>query len=499
MQYQKLISNIPGAVFQLVVNEKGNYNIQYISEGIYDLTGLTREDFEGSFSNFLDVIYDKDLQKFTKSISKSVESVKSWNEEFRVVNKNTKRTVWINGRSNPKTTDSGEHIWYGFLLDITEEKEVKKNIGKLEQTLHEMNMLIEYAPYAIFLIYENGKILRANKAALKLFNHSEEKFLNSKIIDLYSPEDINKVRNHYERDIFISERENKIEARIIKKDGGLKTVEVVSTPLKIANNVLIQSFMSDITNRKKFEKNRELLLDQLFKSLDFKSKFLATMSHELRTPLNAIVGFTDLLLEKSYGNLNSRQEEFLNDVKSSSIDLLNMINQVLDISKIEAGQLNLKIKKFSIMNLINQIESTFKADLKEKKLNLIKKGFNNINRISADPIKLKQIIMNLLSNAIKYTLEGKIELKIREDNKNLLFIISDTGIGIDKKDYDLVFKEFRRGNSPFIKTRKGTGLGLPLTKRLVNLHGGKIWFKSSVGKGTKFFFTIPKKLEEYGM
>lgn len=311
----------------------------------------------------------------------------------------------------------------------------------------------------------------------------------------------------------------KIEFKIKKNRDKKIYIETSAYPLYDSNNKIIGIYglSRDITKRKKAEflqkkfqkeleekvqertqklnqalEKQKKYLDQIVKASQFKSGFLASMSHELRTPLNAVVGFTDLLLEESFGNLNQKQEEFLNDVKSSSEDLLNMINQVLDISKIEAGQLNLQLKEFSLINLINQIESTFRAEIEEKGLIFTKKGFEKINRIYADPIKLKQILINLLNNAIKYTLEGKIKLKIKESNNKWMFKVSDTGIGIAKNEYNLVFKEFQRGDSPFINSKKGTGLGLPLSKRLVNLHGGKIWFESEVGKGTNFYFTIPK-------
>jgi len=143
--------------------------------------------------------------------------------------------------------------------------------------------------------------------------------------------------------------------------------------------------------------------------------------------------------------------------------------------------------------MVNQIESTLIVCLKKKEILFEKKGLDRINKIYADPIKFKQILINLLDNAIKYTIEGKIELKVEETLNYWVFKISDTGIGIARKEYDIIFKEFKRGNSPFINSKNGAGLGLPLTKRLVNLHRGNIWFSSNVGKGTSFFFTIPIK------
>lgn len=171
-----------------------------------------------------------------------------------------------------------------------------------------------------------------------------------------------------------------------------------------------------------------------------------------------------------------------------------MINQILDISKIESGEMRLNIKKFPLNNLINQIRSTVKPLLDEKKLKFEVIGLETEKFIEADQIRLKEILYNLLSNAIKFTNAGGIKLKFMEKENQFEFYIIDTGIGIAKEDYDLIFKEFKRVDSPFVYSTPGTGLGLPLTKKLINMLGGNISFTSELGKGTTFKFIIPKNL-----
>jgi signal transduction histidine kinase len=289
--------------------------------------------------------------------------------------------------------------------------------------------------------------------------------------------------------------ENQIEARIIRKDGTVKDVEITSTTLKIAGNVIIQSFISDISSRKNYEKNRELLLDQLIQSLEFKSKFLAAMSHDLRTPLNAIIGFSGLLLDESYGKLNESQEDYLNDIYSAADQLSDLINAMLDISKIEIGGFDLKKKEFDLYPLVKQIHSLFKPLYKKKELSFQIKNLNKAKYIYADPVRFKQILYNLIDNAIKYTEEGGIILRIFEHLEHWEFQIEDTGIGIEEKDYEVVFREFGRIKNDVKKEVSGSGIGLSLTKRLVKLHGGEIWFESEKDKGTTFFFTLPKSKE----
>jgi len=238
--------------------------------------------------------------------------------------------------------------------------------------------------------------------------------------------------------------------------------------------------------------DQKLYMDEIIKSSQFKSEFLATMSHELRTPLNAIIGFADLLLEGIYGELNDKQLEYLEDIRSSAQYQFEMIKQILDITKIESGKLILNKERFSLKNIINQVISTLKPLYSKKGLKIKIEGLDSDKEIYADPIRFKEIMINLVCNAIKFTLEGQITLKMNENINNWIFKIRDTGIGIAQIDFDLIFKEFKRVESPYVRSISGSGLGLSLSKRLVELHGGNINFTSTEGKGTTFIFTLPK-------
>jgi signal transduction histidine kinase len=218
------------------------------------------------------------------------------------------------------------------------------------------------------------------------------------------------------------------------------------------------------------------------------------MSHELRTPLNAIIGFTELLLEGTFGELNATQLEYLEDIKDSAEYQYDMISSILDISKIESGQVKLNLQKFSLNSIIDQVKSSLKPLYKNKNLEFEVEGLDRDLEIYADPIRFKEILLNLLTNAIKFTIEGYVKLIIKEFYDRWIFKIRDTGIGIARKDFDLIFKEFKRVESSYVKSTQGTGLGLSLTKRLVNLHGGQITFSSVLGVGTTFTFFIPKNI-----
>ncbi len=223
-----------------------------------------------------------------------------------------------------------------------------------------------------------------------------------------------------------------------------------------------------------------------------KSEFLANMSHELRTPLNAIIGFAEVLRDKIAGDLNEEQMDFVNDIHSSGRHLLQMINDILDLSKIEAGKMELQYEVFLVPEAIEDVYTILKGLASKKHLELKTDVLTDVKSIEADRVKFKQILYNLLSNAIKFTPEnGKIILEAGIVDDMLQVSVSDTGIGMKSEDQEKVFKEFWQADSSFARKYEGTGLGLALTKRIVEMHGGKIWFESQYGKGSIFYFALP--------
>ncbi|MBD3198149.1 MAG: PAS domain S-box protein [Candidatus Lokiarchaeota archaeon] len=429
-------------------------------------------------ANFKNIIHDYDLEVEPQDIK---------------IKKHNGEEIWVNLKFSKIHTNK-KLLIHILIENVTEIKESKEHVRVLEQTLHEMNALIEHAPLAIFLMTQNGKILRTNEEAVKLFNCTEKELISSKIYDLFLQEDLGNVKRHYNKDIYNLRIDNKIESKINRKSGKIVNVEVISTTLKIANNIIIQSFISNITERKNSERNREFLLDQLIKSLEFKSKFLAAMSHDLRTPLNAIVGFSSLLLDESYGKLNLDQKDYLEDIYSAAEHLTDLIDSILDVSKIDIGEFKLNKKRFQLQSLIEQIRSVIDPLYKKKGLSFKTFNITPDIKICADPVRIKQVLYNLLENAIKFTNDGEIILKLIEYDDHWEFRVSDTGIGIEKDDYEVVFREFGRVEDDINKEVSGSGIGLALTKRLIELHGGEIWFKSKKNEGTTFYFTIPKNL-----
>jgi signal transduction histidine kinase len=222
-----------------------------------------------------------------------------------------------------------------------------------------------------------------------------------------------------------------------------------------------------------------------------KSEFLANMSHELRTPLNAIIGFSELLSERLFGDLNEKQEEYLKDIHASGQHLLSLINDILDLSKIEAGRMELELTDFDLPTAIDNALTLVRERAGRRGIALHQVADEGLGQIRGDERKIKQVLLNLLSNAIKFTPEGgRIEVRAKPVNESMEVSVTDTGVGIAPEDQEAIFEEFRQVGIADKKV-EGTGLGLALSRRFVELHGGRIWVKSQVGLGSTFTFTIP--------
>lgn len=242
--------------------------------------------------------------------------------------------------------------------------------------------------------------------------------------------------------------------------------------------------LTDITNELK-NKNRELSdADRV------KNQFLAKMSHELRTPLNSIIGYTDLVLDGLYGDLNEQQNDRLEKVLRNGRNLLNLINDILDLSHIEIGQIDLHPEPVSSVDLLENVLAVVEPQLSSKEIEIIR-DFETAPPIYVDKIRAQQIMTNIVSNAVKFTNEGSIRISAHPKNGLVQFEIQDTGIGIPDEKQHRVFEEFRQIDNAPTREYGGTGLGMSITKKLVEMSGGDIWLDSELNKGTTFYVTLP--------
>ncbi len=290
-------------------------------------------------------------------------------------------------------------------------------------------------------------------------------------------------------------RHNKIKSLIIIpivfKEGflGILMVHQTEYPRKWTDDHF--DVLKDIGSQISIAINQAILYSKIQEATRLKNDFLAGMSHELRTPLNAVIGFSEMLLSENFGKINEKQRKFLTNISVSGEHLLRLVNDLLDLSKIESGNMEIHYENFNVHTAIKETVSVLNSLAVQKNVN-IEADIPPDLSINADLRKFKQIMYNLLSNSVKFTREGgMVYVKAFQEDENLKVEVLDNGIGISPGDKDKIFKRFRQLDSSLTRKQEGTGLGLTLTKKLIELHSGVIDFESEIDKGSKFWFILP--------
>jgi signal transduction histidine kinase/CheY-like chemotaxis protein len=285
-------------------------------------------------------------------------------------------------------------------------------------------------------------------------------------------------------------REHQIIGALIvrRRAPGAVTSQTVETLETLASQSAIA-----IHNARVF-RELEVKTQQLEVAGRHKSEFLASMSHELRTPLNAVIGFSDVLLDRMFGELNERQDEYIRDIRDSGLHLLELINEILDLSKVEAGRMELELGDVALPGLLDHGVAMVRERAAAHRISLHLDVAPEVGSLRADEVKLKQVVLNLLSNAVKFTPDGgSVRITARLAGGAVEITVKDTGVGIPDADRERIFEAFQRGGRAPRTTTEGTGLGLTLSKRIVELHGGRMWMDSEVGVGSTFAFVLPAR------
>ncbi len=379
-----------------------------------------------------------------------------------------------------------------FVQDITHEKK------ELKAQMH-LASIVESTDDAIFSVSPEGKILSWNNGAVKLYGYSEEEAIGSIHTDLFfDPHD------KTTQDIAIkAERGEKVqgmESLHKRKDGTLVSVSVTKSPIKDDKGKIIalSNIVRDISRIKEREKELEKAKEDTEKADKLKTLFLENMSHEIRTPLNSILGFAEMLRDEVSGD---RPRKFVDNINNSGKELMHLISDIVDISRLEAGELPVKISGVNIRRLMEKTKEEFEGYTAESKDSIdfqleLPEGTDDLY-LATDKHRLQQILNNLLSNAFKYTNKGSVELGIEiPGKKEVLFYVRDTGPGIKDEYHQAIFERFRQGDETLHKSGnviKGTGLGLAIARALAERLGGRMWVESEVGEGSKFCFTLPLK------
>jgi PAS domain S-box-containing protein len=372
--------------------------------------------------------------------------------------------------------------------------------------------LFEVAPDGILELDAKGRIVLMNAVAEKLSGYSRDELLGQNVEILVPTElrakHIDHRANYWSHPV-TRPMGSGLNLHIQRKDGVRVPVEISLSPVKYDGAVRVTAIIRDITERKRAEQqireiqerltaeltasNRQLELRnrEIDRANRLKTEFVASMSHELRTPLHTIIGFAELMAEELEGPLNEKQKRFVGHIHKDSLHLLELINDVLDISRIEAGRLELRLEAFDIMAAIDEVLATIRPQAVAKSLNLGAPVPQSIS-LCADRVRFKEILYNLLSNAVKFTPEGgRIRVDAIARDSLAEVSVSDTGIGISTEEQAAVFDKFYQVGPTTRGVREGTGLGLAITKQLVEAHGGRIWLESEPGRGSHFHFTMP--------
>lgn len=387
------------------------------------------------------------------------------------------------------------------LVSVTaQEKEARAKM----QTERRFRELLEAAPDAIIEVDREGRIILLNLATEKSFGYTREELLGKRvevlIPDSLRPGHIQHRARYWDHPV-TRPMGSGLALRGQRKDGSSFPVEISLSPVKTEDAFRITAIIRDTSERKQAE-DRFRELQQVYtrelesrnreveRANQLKSEFLASMSHELRTPLHTIIGFTELLAEELEGPLNEKQQRFMDHIHKDSLHLLTLINDILDISKIESGRIELRRETFDLGVVLEETLSSVRPQAAAKSI-AIETSLSIPSVVFADRMRVKQVLFNLLSNALKFTPEGgkvRVEGALRDGFVEIS--VSDTGIGIPKDQHQAVFDKFHQVGATTKGVREGTGLGLAISKALVEEHGGRIWLESELGKGSRFTFTI---------
>ncbi len=353
--------------------------------------------------------------------------------------------------------------------------------------------LVELAPEAMVIADRAGRILLVNQQVEKAFGYTREELVGQSI-EVLLPERFSGVHASHRRRYFLSPIPRRMGAGLElvgrRKDGSEFPVDISLSPIETDEGVVVTATISDITERKRAEQMLVHAKEEAERASKFKDQFLSTMSHELRTPLNAVMGFSDLMRDERHGTLNERQRRYVTHIREGGEHLLKLINDILDLSKIEAGRLELAFEQVPVQRAFGEVLSALRP-LSEKKSQTLSQVVEPGLVVRADAMRLRQVLMNLVGNAIKFTPEGgSIEVAATRVDGQVRVEVCDTGPGIPPEEQKRIFEAFYQLRQSG-KATEGTGLGLAISQRLVELQGGQLGLESQPGCGSRFYFTLP--------
>jgi two-component system, cell cycle sensor histidine kinase PleC len=424
-----------------------------------------------------------------------------------------RRIMLLNARQIQRASGK-ERIILLAIEDITERKEMEAGLEKtrkeLEVIKHSADEVSEFAESVINTVREplislnqDLRVVSVSRSFYEFFKVKPEETMGQLIYDLGNKQwDIPKLRELLEDILPKKVSFDNYEVEHDFADIGKRIMLLNARQIQRASGKerIILLAIEDITERREIEKglkkaHEELteLATELKRTSQVKSEFLANMSHELRTPLNSINGFSEVLYDETFGPLNEKQKKYVNNVLTSGKHLLLLINQILDMAKVESGKMKLTLSFLPMKSLLNEISLLVADMVSKKKIEMLLEVADDLPDIEADELKIKEVMYNLLSNAVKFTPEGgKIGMRAKKVDSGIEVVVWDTGVGIARENMEKIFEGFFRVDTPYSRVTEGTGLGLPLSRKMVELHGGKLFVESEgLNYGTSIRFTLP--------
>ncbi|MFE4105165.1 CBS domain-containing protein [Almyronema epifaneia] len=515
-----LTNAIPGAVYQYRRSPTGEQSLLYMSQGVAEIYEVSLAQVQANTQVIADRIPPEDRSRLLSAIEDSAKHLTFFEVEHRVVIPN-KPLKWVTSRAIPYLEADGSIIWYGITLDITARKHAEELLQRVNQDLEarvvqrtaelaeseaKFRLFVEHAPAAVAMFDRQMHYLAVSARWLLDYGLGDRDVIGLSHYQVF-PDTPQAWKEIHQR-CLAGAIETCEEDPFPRFDGSIDWLRWEVHPWYDAQGAIggIIIFTEVITARKQAEaalKQSEVALRQanerltttnaeLARATRLKDEFLANISHELRTPLNAILGLSEGLKDQVYGPLTAKQHNSLATIERSGQHLLELINDILDLSKAEAGKLELQVCLTDVFHLCNSSLAFIRQQANRKRIQLCVSVPDTVALIEVDERRLRQVLINLLSNAVKFTPDGgQVELAVRVESPEILFVVSDTGIGIAPENMSKLFAAFVQIDSSLSRQHQGTGLGLALVRRLSELHGGTVEVESEVAKGSRFTVRLP--------
>jgi two-component system sensor histidine kinase/response regulator len=462
-----------------------NFHYIYANEGMCKMSGYMRDELLSLKPSDLDLMFP---QKPPSELWIEMRHIKSQVREGLFRRKDG--TTFPVELTIDHVVFKDEEYIFVIMRDITERKRAEEKLRESEERYRD---LFDNASDLIQSVDEKGKFVYVNKKWKEVMGYSDEEIKKLNLTDVLRKDQIPHCMELFKK-VVHGETLDNVEVVLVTKEGReILASGFVNPRIKDGKFVATRAIFRDVTERRRVEENLKKAKEEAEEANRLKSEFLANMSHEIRTPMNAIIGMTGITLDTE---LTAEQRECLNIVKDSGYALLGLIDDILDLSKIESVRISLEIIDFDLRTTMEGVADTLAARASTKGLELACMIHHEVpTLLRGDPGRLRQILMNLGGNAVKFTEKGEVVIRAEldeetEDQARLLFSVTDTGIGITKDKQEKIFEAFTQADGSTTRKYGGVGLGLSISKRLVELLGGQIGVESQPGKGTRFWFTV---------